>query len=165
MREVNGIVRCCFANIFSHLESLILDTTNEVHLFALHFVYVPLINEALNEHSTSWNCHSLSTEGNVTPRQLWIQGMVDPSNSSYTAVASVQNGAGVNWDNYGVDENGPVPELQTDYCVTVPASPRQLSEEQVHQLQVMVDATRQAGLGLAGFLAVFHTLQHTLFFL
>ena len=162
-REVNGIVCCRFANIFSHLESLILDATNELHLFALHFVYVPLINEALNELCTSWNSHSLSTEGNLTPRQLWIQGMVDPNNSSYTAVESVQNGAGVNWDDYSVDESGLVPELQTDYTVTVPDSPIQLPEEQVQQLQEMVDAGRQAGDkdGLAGFFAVLLTLQQT----
>ena len=145
----------------SHLESLILDTTNEVHLFALHFVYVPLMNEALDELCNSWNCHSLSTEGNLTPRQLWIQGMVDPSNSGYAAVASVHNAAEVNWDDYGIDESGPVPELQSDYSVSVPASPIHLSEDQLQQLQEVVDAARQAGDrdGLVGFLIVLHTLQ------
>lgn len=160
-REVNGIVCCRFVNIFSYLESLILDTANEVHLFALHFVYLPLINEALNELCNSWNCHSLSTEGNLTPRQLWIQGMTDPNNSSYAAVASVQNATEVNWDDYGVDESGPVPEVQTDYSVSVPASPIHLSEEQLQQLEEVVDAARQAGDrdGLVGFLTVLHTLR------
>lgn len=160
-REVNGIVCCRFANIFSYLESLILDTTNEAHLFALHFIYVPLINEALDELRNSWNCHSLSTEGNLTPRQLWIQGMADPFNSGYAPVASVHNEAEVDWDDYGIDESGPVPELQTDYSVSVPGSPIHLSEEQLQQLQEVVDAARQAGDrdGLVGFLMVLFTLQ------
>ena len=102
--EVNGIVCYRFANIFSYLESLILDSTNEVHLFALHFIYVPLINEALDELRNSWNCHSLSTEGNLTPRQLWIQGIADPFNSGYAPVASVHNAAEVDWDHYGIDK-------------------------------------------------------------
>lgn len=160
-REVNSIVCCRFANIFSHLESCILDTTNELHLFALHLVYVPLINEALDELCASWNSHSLSTEGNLTPRQLWIQGMVDVNNSSYTAVASLQNGDRVHWDDYGVDESGPVPEAQTDYSVTVPDSPIHLTDEQVQQLQEVVYAFREAGDrdGLAAFLSVLHILQ------
>ncbi len=75
-REVNSIVCCRFVNIFSYLESSVLDTTNELHLFVLHFVYTLLINQALNELTEAWNCHPLSTEGNLSPRQLWVQGMI-----------------------------------------------------------------------------------------
>lgn len=49
--KVNSIVCSRFVNILTHLESLVLDTTNEVHLFALHLVYIPLINQALQEFS------------------------------------------------------------------------------------------------------------------
>ena len=87
----------------------------------------------------------LSTEGNLTPRQLWIQGMADPFNSGYAPVASVHNEAEVDWYDYGIDESGPVPKLQTEYSVSVPGSPIHLSEEQLQQLQEVVDAARQAG--------------------
>ena len=158
--EVNGIVCCRLANIFSHLESLILDATNEVHIFALHFVYVPLINEALDDLCNSWNCHSLSTEGNLTPRQLWTQGVADRCNTGYAAVTSVHNAAEVNWNDYGLDESGPVPESQTDYTVSVPVSPIHPSEEQLQQLQELVDTAKQAGDrdGLVGFLTVLESL-------
>ena len=118
-----------------------------MHLFALHVIYVPLINEALDELRT--------------PRQLWIQGMADPLYSGYAPVANVHNAVEVDWDDYGIDESGPVPELQTDYSVSVPGSPIQLSEEQLQQLQEVVDAARQAGDrdGLVGFLMVLFTLQ------
>ena len=88
-REVNCIVCSRFVNIFSYLESLIFDTTNEIHLFALHLVYIPLISQALQELSEAWNCHSLSTEGNLSQRQLWVQGMLTSQNTNYSAVASV----------------------------------------------------------------------------
>ena len=118
-----------------------------MHLFALHVIYVPLINEALDELRT--------------PRQLWIQGMADPLYPGYAPVANVHNAVEVDWDDYGIDESGPVPELQTDYSVSVPGSPIQLSEEQLQQLQEVVDAARQAGDrdGLVGFLMVLFTLQ------
>ena len=160
-RDVNSIVCCRFINIFSYLESLVLDPTDEIHLFALHFVFMPLINEALDELCASWNCHSLSTENNLTPRQLWIQGMVDCINSNLTAVTSIQSGAQVNWDDYGIDEDGPVPESQSDYNVTVPESPINVTEEQVNLLQEAVQAARELGDidGVVGFLTVLHITQ------
>ena len=37
-----------FYHLFYHMESSgVLDPTNELHLFALHFVFVPRINENL----------------------------------------------------------------------------------------------------------------------
>ena len=46
---VNSIVCSRFVNIFSQLEVPVMDTTNEMHLFALHLVYIPLVNEALDK--------------------------------------------------------------------------------------------------------------------
>ena len=87
--------------------------------------------------------------------------MADPFNSGYAPVVSVHNAAEVDWDDYGIDESGPVPELQTDYSVSVPGSPIHLSEEHLQQLQEVVDAARQAGDrdGLVRFLMVLFTLQ------
>ena len=69
-REVNNIVCSRFVNIFSCLESLVLDTTNELHLFVLHYVYTPIINQLLHELTDAWNNHPLSSEGNLSPRRL-----------------------------------------------------------------------------------------------
>ena len=38
-REVNSIVCSRFVNIFTHLESIVLEPTNELHLFVLHFAF------------------------------------------------------------------------------------------------------------------------------
>ena len=52
-REVNCIVCSRFINIFACLEPFGLDTTNENHLFALEVAYLPLINEALKQLTSS----------------------------------------------------------------------------------------------------------------
>ena len=160
-REVNSIVCSRFVNIFSQLEALVMDTTNEMHLFALHLVYIPLVNEALDELRLSWNSHSLSTESNFTPEQLWIQGMVNSRGSGYSAVNSVQSGTHVNWSDYGMDEDGPVPELQSNYNVQVPESPISITEEDVATLNAVVQIAKESGDsdGLVGFLIVLNALQ------
>ena len=45
-----------FRDVFHHLESCCnLDPLNELHLFALHFVFLPRINRILVEFVTAWN--------------------------------------------------------------------------------------------------------------
>lgn len=53
----------------------ILDVGNEVHLWALHLVFLPRINKALDIFTNTWNNHKLSTQGGKTPYQLYVRGM------------------------------------------------------------------------------------------
>ncbi|XP_046863176.1 LOW QUALITY PROTEIN: uncharacterized protein LOC124456911 [Xenia sp. Carnegie-2017] len=160
-REVNSIVCSRFINIFAYLETLILDTNNEIHLIALHLVYIPLINNALQKLSESWNCHSLSTEGNLSPRQLWVQGIVANQNSDFSAVTSIRDGLQIDWNEYGVEEDGPVLELQSNYCVRVPSSTVCLTENHVEHLNNIAHRLRGAGDqdGLIAFLVVLDNIQ------
>lgn len=65
-----------FAETFQDLESEdVLDTLNEVDMFSLHFVFLPRINKCLHDFQKSWNNHGLSTEGNMSPYQLFAEGM------------------------------------------------------------------------------------------
>lgn len=65
-----------FYELFYRLElSGLLDPTNEVDLFCLHYVYIPRINKQLNVWARAWDQHPLSTERNKTPVQLWIGGL------------------------------------------------------------------------------------------
>ena len=58
---------------FQQLERYgLLDSSNDVHLFALHFVHKERINRSLQEFIAHWNHRSLSTENNLSPLQLWI---------------------------------------------------------------------------------------------
>lgn len=53
----------------------ILNPDSEVDLFCLHYFAVPLIECALNRFLLSWNHHTLRTEANQTPLQLFIAGL------------------------------------------------------------------------------------------
>ena len=51
---------------------MILNPDNNVHLFCLHYVYIPRINESLGVFCNAWNNHPLSSSSNATPYQLWL---------------------------------------------------------------------------------------------
>lgn len=53
-------------------EEGLLDITNDVHLFSLRYVFEPRINAHLLEFGNGWNSHSLSSERNMSPAQLWL---------------------------------------------------------------------------------------------
>ena len=67
-----------FYHLFYCMENCgILDPANEVHLFALHYVYLPRIQRNLDLLITvGHNRGPLSTEHNASPEQLFIQGML-----------------------------------------------------------------------------------------
>ena len=87
---------------FSFMEEhAFLDTSSNIDLFALHFVYIPRIQKALDEFQQSWNHHSLSTERGKTPYQLWTMGMMSSRNQHQTAVKDFV--ASANDEYFGVD--------------------------------------------------------------
>lgn len=57
-----------------------LDPSNELHLFALQFVYVPRFNLTLQLFAHGHNRAAISTERGKSPLQLWISGSVSASN-------------------------------------------------------------------------------------
>lgn len=80
-RDVYRSVGVLFADTFRKLEDEgKLDSLNEIDLYCLHFVFKPRINFTLASFIDSWNNHSISTEKNCTPNQLFIQGIIEASN-------------------------------------------------------------------------------------
>ncbi len=43
------------------------------HIFVIHYLFIPQINEALSNFQLSWNAHRLSTERNLSPTQLFYR--------------------------------------------------------------------------------------------
>ena len=74
----------------------------------MELVYLNLIKQALDEFTAKWNSHPVTTERNLSPRQLWVSGMVTLQLSNYTAVQDLVD-ASSDYSNYGIDEEGPVP--------------------------------------------------------
>ena len=82
-RDVYEGVLHFYHGLFHHLESVyMLDPNNSLHLFCLHFVYVPRINRHLQCWRQSWIKHPMRTEHNLTPEQLWTSGLLRIASSS-----------------------------------------------------------------------------------
>lgn len=52
-----------------------LDRENEVDLYCLHFVFLPLIRAKLAEFKKTWNSHRVRTAGYLSPKQLHLVGL------------------------------------------------------------------------------------------
>ena len=55
----------------------ILNPINESDLWCLHFCFLDIINHKLNDSVAAWTRHPLTTEHNLTPLQLWVQGQFE----------------------------------------------------------------------------------------
>lgn len=72
-RDVYGDCLSLFYQIFQYLEMHnMLDADDETHIWCLHMVYLPMINQHLETWKASWVHHPLRTESNKSPMQLWI---------------------------------------------------------------------------------------------
>ena len=82
-RDVFQGVLKLYHGLFNYLENIgLLDPDNDVHLFSLHFVYLPCISHHLTMWKNAWNSHPLRTENNKTPIQLWTAGLLTCSSQS-----------------------------------------------------------------------------------
>ncbi|XP_078021613.1 uncharacterized protein LOC144461816 [Epinephelus lanceolatus] len=120
-----------YHQLFSFLENDgIIDCTNELHLWALHYVYLPRINRDLEVFREQWNNHGLRTVGHRTPCQIFVQGCLQRQTQPLTAMAEI----------FGSDtaQEGAVaalPALNWQDVVTVPANQFSPSHAQMQQLQ------------------------------
>ena len=54
-----------FYHLFYHLEDCgVLDVNNELHMFSLHYVFVPRLNKQLADFVEGWLSHGLSSANN-----------------------------------------------------------------------------------------------------
>ena len=75
-RDVNSAVLSCFRETFFFMENAgLLNRDSELHIFSLHFVYLPRINRALQHFVEAWNNHRLRTAGQ-SPLQLFYSGVL-----------------------------------------------------------------------------------------
>eukprot|EP00111_Clytia_hemisphaerica_P011752 TCONS_00034514-protein len=121
--DVKVYVASLFIDLFRTMEAdALLDPDDELHLFCLHYIFIPRINKLLDEFVTSWNNHPLRTEQNLTPNQLWTYGFFETE--------TLIDDTSIVDDNYGIDDFGPEPELQTNNYVEIPEIENTLTEEE-----------------------------------
>ena len=88
----NGCI-CLFYTFFHFLEDLLLlDPDDMLDIYALHFVFLPVIQNQLDTFREGWAHHPLRTERNRTPIQLWILGLnsLQSQNPESAEASSVQ---------------------------------------------------------------------------
>ena len=143
-RDVLWFSISTFYFLFYFMEELgvRLDQTNELHLFALHFMFILRINNLLSRWTESYNRHPLATEHNSTPRQIWIESMLQLQNSQHTAPGGVFQSDLVEGplDHFGIDWEGPCPDCENgESDFIVPGSNVSLPPNILQQLQQSID--------------------------
>ena len=90
-RDVRKEVLQPLRDTFYNLEdSDTLDPGNATHLAALHLVWLPIINEQLEEFRRAWNKHSIrTTSGVIVPEKAWMTGFLDTAYSGHTAPSTI----------------------------------------------------------------------------
>ena len=146
-----------FVNLFYYMESIdILDPDNEVHLYALHFVYLQRINNCLTLFQEHWNHHPMRTIQNKSPLQMWTESFYTMTSSSREPVDLLQRTSLEN--DYGIDDEGPIPDLQTHNHVVVPRSDIELNETEYQLLTQSINCTEEDGNH--GMQVYVNTVQH-----
>ena len=103
-----------YAAIFLYLEDRCgLNIDNNVYMFCLHYVFLPRINKSLKEWKSTWNNHKISTEGHLSPNQLYTQGMLQ---RGYRGMEDIN----VDPNEYGIDYDGPAVSDDTTIAIDGP---------------------------------------------
>ena len=128
-RDVYSGVLVFYSRIFGELEDEgNLDVLNDVHIFSLHHVYIPRIQNSLEELVRQMNNRPVSTERNQSPLQMWERGMLENLHSGHTALSETEI------EHFGVDPNGVLAVEDEDYQVDVSQPLINLSDGQILQL-------------------------------
>lgn len=137
-RDVHRSVTILYYRLFYFLESQqLLDPLNEIHLYALQYVYLPRIGYALDIFREGWNHHSIRTENNRTPHQLYATGTLRLHSSGLSALDFLDDVD----ETYGIDD---VDDMETEAnveaeTVTVPESILTVSNAVLRELAQRVN--------------------------
>ena len=86
--------------------------------------------------------------------------MLSNSHNNYSAVEDVLESNQLDLENYGIEEDGDVPELQTLNNIAVPESPIQISEETEAHIQQILQTTEDDEYCIQKYLLVLEHLEH-----
>ena len=111
-------VFCAVCHIFYYTfqsmeECGTLQRANKLHMYVLHFSYLPRTKNALKSFASVWNQHPIRTEHNWTPLQIWTNGILDMRNHTLCGISDVADSnirevEDLEW--YGFDPYAPRPQ-------------------------------------------------------
>ena len=107
----------------------LLDPSNCTDLFCLHYVFLPRLNKSLSQFIAAHNNHTVSTEENKSPLQMFCQ------NRHLTALHSEERHDLLQGNNVSrfLESPGDTPYVEVNDVTDV------LDEHGLHQLQQVVD--------------------------
>jgi len=113
-----------------------LDADDDVHRFALHTVFLPVINQNLTKFVAAWNLHRIRTAHNKTPNQLWIEGMLHAADSGPETISAELSDEHLNLHqrlssrlaDIGINATPDIQACSTPVRQTVVLTPEQLQE-------------------------------------
>ena len=128
-RDMHRCVTQLFYKLFYYLEhNNYLNPLNEAHITALHYIFIPRINQALTRFKDAWNHHPIRTAHSRTPSQLFVSRALQLQRSGLPAVDFFERVD----ESYGIEEDG----LDgSDEGISVPSISFTLSEDHLTLLK------------------------------
>ncbi|CAG7825487.1 unnamed protein product [Allacma fusca] len=117
-----------YYNLFYELEgSGVLNINNSKHIAILHHVFLPRINEHLQDFARGYSSHPLSTESNKSPQQLYLMHL-GTIQDSFVDHQNLQD-----W-NFLCNDETDVQDLFQGNTVTFPENNAEFSEMELQHL-------------------------------
>ncbi|XP_067085574.1 uncharacterized protein [Osmerus mordax] len=133
-RDVWTAVTHVYYDVLHSLEDEgLLDLADSLHLFCVHFVFVPRLQQDLEHFAKGWDDHSLRTERGRTPNQLWHLGLMENPVTDPDAAEGMQIDD-IDWDATGFEED-------PDSGVVVPDIDCPLDQAAIAELRMAVQPT------------------------
>ena len=137
-----------------------LEIDNQIHMFCLHFVFLPRINRLLELFRNGHDNQPIRTASNMTPMQLWVYGLSQlPSNFQPQPQENIFM--------YGIDFDGPRPsemyngDTWNEISVEVPPINCPLNEEELNYLNIHVSTLPESSsYGIDTYLNVLQEVQN-----
>ena len=117
-----------------------LDPTSAIHLYSVHYVYLPRVNNSLEQFQGGWNHHGIRTADYKSPYQIFTDGALKLQQSGLHGLDFFLN---VN-ENYGVEELGLPPEEAGNQVLSISDLQFHLMEDNLQQLQELVNLITMA---------------------
>ena len=110
----------------------LLNPLNDLNLWALHYVFLPRINQCLVELIHIWNNHPIRTARHKTPLQLFTARFLVLQTSNVDAFDYAE----AVYSNYGLD---PDITVIPNEAVVVPENPIKFSVSNIQALKIAID--------------------------
>lgn len=143
-RDVYRCVASTYHGLFYYMEEMhMMDPENELDLFVLHCVFLPVINQSLEFFTQAWNEHPLRTERMWSPKKIWINGVMRSRIEGH--LPDIVDPVPDDLDGFGIDSIG---QTRVRQQVTIPDTICPLNESRkqrfldcIHLMHTELDHT------------------------